>query len=213
MARTRSDIEPRIIEAARDRFLREGVDGASLRAIATDAGTSIGMVYYYFKTKDDLFFAVVEETYRGLLADLTRLCDPALPPLERIRAMYRRIGAVTDHESQIVRLVIREVLVSSERLQRLFARFQRGHFPLVMKAIADGIADGTIRGDVSPLVLLPVIAGAGVVPQFALRKLAPGAFPDLPDLLVDVIAKGISPPGRYRTRTRSRARGKGPRGS
>ena len=61
MARPRSDIEPRIVHAARRRFLKEGVDGASLRTIARDAKTSIGMVYYYFPTKDDLFFAVVEE--------------------------------------------------------------------------------------------------------------------------------------------------------
>ena len=45
MARPRSDIEPRIVHAARRRFLKEGVDGASLRTIAKDAGTSIGMVY------------------------------------------------------------------------------------------------------------------------------------------------------------------------
>jgi TetR/AcrR family transcriptional regulator len=213
MARTRSDIEPRIVEAARERFLREGVDGASLRAIASDAGTSIGMVYYYFKTKEDLFFAVVEETYGALLEDMTRACDPALPPLERIRALYRRFGAVTDRESEVVRLVIREALVSSERLQRLLARFQRGHFPLVLQAIADGMREGSIRSDVSPLVLLPVVAAVGVVPQFTLRQLAPGAFANLPDVLVDMLATGISPPGRYPTRTRTRATGKGKRGS
>jgi AcrR family transcriptional regulator len=122
MARTRSDIAPRIVDAARARFLAEGVDGASLRAIAEDAGTSIGMVYYYFKTKDDLFFAVVEETYERLLDDLRRACEPTLPPVERMRRIYRRIGAVSDHESQIVRLVMREVLVSSKRLDRLLAR-------------------------------------------------------------------------------------------
>jgi TetR/AcrR family transcriptional regulator len=194
MARTRSDIEPRIVDAARDRFLREGVDGASLRAIASDAGTSIGMVYYYFKTKDDLFFAVVEATYGLLLDDLARACDPALAPIERIRGIYRRIAAVSDRESQVIRLVIREVLVSSERLQRLLSRFQRGHFPLVLQALADGARDGSIRSDVPPLVLLPVVAAVGIVPQFALRQLAPGSPPDLSDLLVDVLRTGIGPP-------------------
>ena len=40
MARPRSDIQPRIVEAARYRFLRAGVDGASLREIAKDAKIS-----------------------------------------------------------------------------------------------------------------------------------------------------------------------------
>ena len=61
MARPRSDIQKRIVLAARTRFLADGVDGASLRHIARAARTSIGMVYYYFPTKDDLFLAVVEE--------------------------------------------------------------------------------------------------------------------------------------------------------
>jgi AcrR family transcriptional regulator len=44
MARPASDIQKRIFVAARARFLSEGVDGASLRQIAKDAGTNIGMV-------------------------------------------------------------------------------------------------------------------------------------------------------------------------
>jgi len=213
MGRTPSDIEPRIVEAARARFLHEGVDGASLRAIARDAGTSIGMVYYYFKTKDDLFFAVVEETYSRLLEDLTRACDPALPPVERIRALYLRVGKIDDRESQVVRLVIREVLVSSKRLKRILERFQRGHFPLILQTIGDGMREGSIRSDVSPLLLLPVAAAVGIVPQFILQHLAPSAGGELADTLVELLFGGISPPGRSPTRTRTRATGKGTRGS
>jgi AcrR family transcriptional regulator len=206
MARPRSDIEPRILEAARTRFLREGVDGASLRAIATDAGTSIGMVYYYFKTKDELFLAVVEETYVALLDELTRALDPALPPRERFHAIYRRIHQITPREAEVVRLVIREVLVSSKRLASILARFQRGHFPLVLRAITDGIRDGSVRDDLSPMVLLPVVAAVGAIPQFAVARLAPGAQPNLPDVLIDLLYRGISPVGRRPTRRRRRSK-------
>jgi AcrR family transcriptional regulator len=205
MARTRSDIAPRIVDAARARFLREGVDGASLRAIASDAGTSIGMIYYYFKTKDDLFFAVVEATYARLLEDVTRACDPALPPALRIRNVFRRAGALDDHEAQVVRLVVREVLVSSERLTRLIARFQRGHLPIVLAAIMDGVREGSIRADLPPVVVVACAAAVGAVPQFALRHVAPmlGLRGDaLADRLVDLLWTGIGarPPGRDRAR-------------
>ena len=76
MARPRSDISERIRDAACERFLADGVDGASLRAIATKAKTSIGMVYYYYPSKEELFFAVVEETYSKLVADLGRALAP-----------------------------------------------------------------------------------------------------------------------------------------
>src|SRR6266487_6095022 len=108
MARPRSDIEPRIVHAARHRFLEEGVEGASLRTIARDAGTSIGMVYYYFPTKDDLFLAVVEERYGKLLADLTAALTPDQPPAERLRRMYRRIGRMGEDDLTVVKLIVRE---------------------------------------------------------------------------------------------------------
>ena len=72
MARPRGDISERLIKAAREAFLTQGVDGASLREIAAEAGTSLGMITYYFPTKDDLFLAVLEQVYPKLLADLAR---------------------------------------------------------------------------------------------------------------------------------------------
>lgn len=209
MGRTRSDIAPRIVEAARARFLAEGVDGASLRAIASDAGTSIGMVYYYFTTKDDLFFAVVEETYRRLLDDITRACDPDLSPKHRIRGLYRRIGAIDEHEAEIVRLVIREVLVSSSRLQRLIARFQRGHLPVVLATIADGIAAKQIRSDIHPMLLLALTAAVGAIPQLVLTHIAPGVpgprGEKLADVLVELLFSMITNKQTRRRQTRRRS--------
>jgi TetR/AcrR family transcriptional regulator len=92
MPRPRSDIAPRILKAARARFLSDGVDGASLRSIASEAGTSIGMVYYYFATKDELFFGVVEELYEKLLRDVELAIAPDVPVRERVERLYTRVA-------------------------------------------------------------------------------------------------------------------------
>src|ERR1700730_5064008 len=47
----------RIIDAARDRFMRDGYDKATIRAIAADAGVDVAMVYYFFDSKEGLFTA------------------------------------------------------------------------------------------------------------------------------------------------------------
>jgi AcrR family transcriptional regulator len=201
MARPRSDIEPRIVHAARRRFLREGVDGASLRTIAKDAGTSIGMVYYYYPKKDDLFLAVVEETYGKLLADMTRALEPDAPIEERIRRLYTRVGTVSDAELATVQLIVREVLVSSARLRRLVARFQRGHIPLVIGALADGVRSGSVDPALPlPLLLLCAIS-IGAVPQLVRRAMGKESpFAGLPEgaplaeLLVRVLFRGIRTP-------------------
>ena len=115
MPRPRTDIRARILKAARERFGQAGVDGTSLRSIAADARTSLGMIYYYFPSKDALFLAVVEDVYARLLGDLEAALAGADDFAGRVLALYRRIGAVSPLEVDVVRLVAREVLSSSVR--------------------------------------------------------------------------------------------------
>lgn len=171
MARPRSDILARILRAATERFCDAGVDATSLRRIAKDARTSIGMIYYYFPTKEDLFLAVVEEVYAKLLDDFAQALDPRLPFEERTRALYARIGALSDEERRIVRLVVFEALASSPRLPRLIERFKRGHVPLLLNLVRDGLNHGVLRSDVHPFVLMAATVSVGVFPQVLVRVL------------------------------------------
>lgn len=49
-----------ILAAARDAFAARGYQGASIRAIAADAGVNPALVHHYFGTKDDLFVAAMD---------------------------------------------------------------------------------------------------------------------------------------------------------
>jgi AcrR family transcriptional regulator len=184
VARPQSDIAARITTAARERFLREGVDGASLRSIADDAKTNIGMVYYYFKTKDDLFLAVVEDVYGQLLADIVRALDPALAPEQRILRLYERIAAMDEREFAVVRLMLREALISSARLTRLADRFEHGHIPLVMQTLLEGSAALRFDPQTHPAALAVASIALGLLPQIMHRLLSDAQLPiakNLPD--------------------------------
>ena len=200
MARPRTDIGPRILVAARKRFRRSGVEGATLRAIARDAGTSIGMIYYYYPTKDELFFAVVEQTYQKILADLERLLAPEVPVKARLLRIFERIAAVSDEEVEILRLVAQEGLLSTPRFQRLVERFLRGHVPLVLKTLLDGVGSGELDRHRHPIVLMLATFGLAGPPQLIRRAIgermpvpgAPGGKA-LAAELVDVLLNGIAP--------------------
>ncbi|MFZ5897531.1 MAG: TetR/AcrR family transcriptional regulator [Myxococcota bacterium] len=169
MPRPRSDIQPRILQAAKARFLAEGVDGASLRSIASDAETSIGMIYYYFPTKDDLFFAVVEEVYEAILRDLEAAIAPDVPVEARIERLCQRVARISETELSVMQLVAREALTSSARLERLVQRFMRGHVPLIAKLVGDGVMAGTFNPRLHPIVVMLSLAGISVVPQIIRR--------------------------------------------
>jgi len=198
MGRSGSGIETRIVHAARRRFLLEGIDGASLRAIARDAKTSIGMVYYYYPAKDDLFLAVVEEIYVALLGDLESRLDRARPVRERIRLLYERLGALSEDEKQVLRLVIREALTSPDRLESLIERFQRGHLPLIFQLVKDGTGEGVFRKDLPISLILGALMAIGGPAQLMLgvaERYLPGkSVPRAPEralALVDVLFTGI----------------------
>lgn len=201
MARPRSDISERILRAAGQRFLRDGVEGASLREIARDARTSVGMVSYYFPTKDALFAAVVEHAYTGLLDDMAAALSPDVPFERQVAALHARLAALSEEEFLVLRLVIRELMVASPRAGALLARFSHGHIPLVLNAVAGAYQRGEVRAEVDPIAAIMATFISGVGAQLALRSLASvsplaEALPTparLADALRDVLFHGLAP--------------------
>ncbi len=49
-----------ILSMAKRHFLRDGLDGASLRSIVKDAGLTTGAFYKYFPTKESMFDALID---------------------------------------------------------------------------------------------------------------------------------------------------------
>ena len=173
MARPRSDISTRIVHAARACFLRDGVDGTSQRRVAREARTNLGMLYYYFPTKDDLFLAVVEEIYSKLLGDLTEAARPNVSVEEQLRAIYERLGRLSADEADVLRIAIREMLVSTARRGRLFERFSHGHLPLLVRLLAQGQDAGELRSVGAPIADVMAVLALAVAPQIAARVLTP----------------------------------------
>src|SRR5580704_19704308 len=64
-----------IIEGARQVFMAQGFDAASMGEIARVAGVSKGTLYVYFKNKDELFEAIVGQQCRAQAEQIFAL-DP-----------------------------------------------------------------------------------------------------------------------------------------
>jgi AcrR family transcriptional regulator len=84
--RDREAIRRAILDAARDLFVKEGFGQVSIRKIAERIEYSPAAIYGYFPSKDDIFYALAEEGFRLLHTPKADL--QALPPLDRIRAMF-----------------------------------------------------------------------------------------------------------------------------
>ena len=63
----KEEIRESIIEAATEEFFRKGYEKASMRAIAADAGMTVGNMYRYFRNKDELFTSVTGPVYEQIV--------------------------------------------------------------------------------------------------------------------------------------------------
>jgi AcrR family transcriptional regulator len=71
-----------IIEGAREAFLEQGFDAASMNDIARIAGVSKGTLYVYFQNKEQLFQAICSEECEAQAESLFRL-DPTDADVEK----------------------------------------------------------------------------------------------------------------------------------
>jgi AcrR family transcriptional regulator len=209
MPRPASDLKHRILDAARAAFDQRAVDAVSLRTIARAAGTTIGMVYYYFPTKDDLYFALFEEVYARVLPDLIEAFGGDAPLRDKLARVMTRLREASDAERTVLRVTVRDALVSPARRRRLFERLQRGHVPVVLAAFARAAAAGELRTDVptalSAFAALALAAlGTLVVDHLPLPGMPPAE--ERAELLLATLFAGIGAADRPRRPERPRRR-------
>lgn len=75
----------RIRDAAAKVFSQEGFHGTGMRHIAEEAGVSIGALYHYFRSKEEVFLAVLREEYDRWLTQAQGLWKEGLPASEVVR--------------------------------------------------------------------------------------------------------------------------------
>ena len=119
--RTRANI----LEVAAAEFGDKGLAGARIDEIAALTQTSKRMIYYYFGSKEGLYLAVLEESYRRVRATEEEL---NLQDLEPEQALRRLVAFTFDHHlhnENFIRLVMDEninrgqYLAQSRRIQEL----------------------------------------------------------------------------------------------
>lgn len=77
----------KILQAGRKLFLEKGYFGATVRDIALEAEFSTGVIYFYFKGKDEIYGRICEEGLHILFELFSRAVRSEGTPLDRLIAM------------------------------------------------------------------------------------------------------------------------------
>lgn len=95
--------QQKILDSARRRFLEKGFKSAPLRAIVSDAGFTLGAFYGYYKNKEELFYALTDETAEGVASIVGSIGEDMqkLPQKQMLYSMLdcylRRLPELADY--------------------------------------------------------------------------------------------------------------------
>jgi AcrR family transcriptional regulator len=146
----------RILNVALQEFSRVGLSGARIDAIAAESGFNKAMIYYHFGSKEDLYVAALEESYRRVRQSEDELhIDESLSPLPALRKLVSASFDFHAAHPEFIRMVMSENINQGEYIRKIPAlrAINRSAITLLERLCQRGIADGVFRADVDPVDL------------------------------------------------------------
>ncbi len=167
-----------ILQAALVAFAQEGIAGARMDAIAAAAGVNKALLYYYFRDKEALYGAVLDDFFVRLLARVTAALDGTGPAGERLLTYARAHFDCIAESFHYARLFQGELMSAGRgkpsHLTRVVERYIRPISVRLIAVLQEGIASGEFR-NVDALQFAPSIAGM-IVHYFVVAPVARKLF-------------------------------------
>ncbi len=141
----------RILEVGIEEFSSKGYENANINVIAKNAGISIGLMYKYFSTKEDLFFTCITRGMRILedaLKDIMASRDKLLIKAEKL---IRATCVLSRKNINYIKLYNEITSEKDEARAVMLARGIESHTSRIyITSIAQALASGDVRQDLDP---------------------------------------------------------------
>jgi AcrR family transcriptional regulator len=134
-----------LLATALDVFAAKGLDGATVKDLSDAAGVAQGLLYHYFRSKDEMLQAVLDQHY--FLPELRRIAatDRDRPVAEVLLELTLGFARVLDQHRQVVQLMLREAPSNPAVAERI----ERGRTEGV-RLLADYLASRVAAGELRP---------------------------------------------------------------
>ena len=145
----------RIEEAAKKLFIKQGFHATSMRNIAARAGTSLGNVYNYYRTKEDILSSIIgkyQTTIDGRLREIFDEIDEPLKPESLVRFGGQIKKMVNDHHDFWLLMYIDVLEFENRHFRKMFEGLVHNLRRRFASQFADLKSRGVVHGDVDPAV-------------------------------------------------------------
>lgn len=146
-----------IIDAAERVFFSKGIENASMDEVASEAELSKGTIYLYFKSKEELLFAINIRAIIILQEKIEKVVDPAKNTIDNIIAIgYTYVLFSREYKDYFEMLLYFEGSAQFNVMHEMYEKFfTEDNDPMLFLArmLEKGIHDGSIRDDIPSPVL------------------------------------------------------------
>jgi AcrR family transcriptional regulator len=140
----------RILQEAAVLFARGGFDASSLNELAGEAGISKAGIYHYFKTKQEVYDAIIVRTLQSLIDQVETAVRERDDPYERLVTFMTAHAAHFERNYWAFRAMLISFSAMSAPVSRAEAATLRERYEQLLRGIiADGVERGSFR-DVDP---------------------------------------------------------------
>jgi AcrR family transcriptional regulator len=191
------DKRRQILDAAIRVFARQGFHSTRVSDIADEAGVAYGLVYHYFKSKDEVLNELFSERWSLLLSAIEESDHEGISPRAKLEAVAGFIVDSYRHDPELMKVIIVEVTRAANSFGRTHLTEIRRAYDSIAKIVADGQEAGVFRRDIDPTFASMSFYGA--VEQllsgwiFEVIPASETDFDQAKSLLVATICDGIEP--------------------
>jgi TetR/AcrR family transcriptional regulator len=157
-----------ILKAALAVFARQGLDGASVEAIARAAGISKANLLYYHPSKDALYVAVLEQGLAQWLAPLARFTEADDPETAIAALIAAKLAMSRDHP-EVSRLFALEMLRGAPLLKPVLSGPLKAVFDAKCAVIGAWVAAGKLASVDPPHLIFSIWALTQHYADFAVQ--------------------------------------------
>jgi AcrR family transcriptional regulator len=136
----------RILETATDLFAEKGYTGTYVREIVEKAGVSKPVLYYYFQSKEGLFYAILEWAADVQHKILNEIVEVSGPVLDRFLYLYRRTYEGI-HEYHSLYKMIHSLINGPPQgaPEYDYSKYQHRMFNAIKRIYAEGLSTGEVK--------------------------------------------------------------------
>ena len=179
------DKKVKIIEAATKVFAKEGFQDASVDEIVKIAEVAKGTFYYYFKSKDDLFLALIGTGTDKLSEKMVEESNKSSDPIEKIKTIINSLYNFFGANQDLCLVLLSEIWGLESKWRQKYSTKRDQYVKALKQAIEVGQKDNIFDKKIDSKIAS--IAIFGMVATSALDYLASGK--KLPGKTKDTITK------------------------